>query len=178
MKIGEKVKNLRLAQDLTQEDLADRADLTKGFISMLERDLTSPSLDTLELILNALDTSLAEFFEDEEAANVVFPKDKRVVIDNENGTITEVPIAGAQGREMDMIIVTLSPGSATPKERSHNGDECGLVLEGSVWIVAGRETYKAEKGDAFYYEANKQHWLENRSTKEAKILWISSPPSF
>jgi len=178
MKIGEKVKDLRLAMNLTQEELATRADLTKGFISMLERDLTSPSLDTLELILNALDTPLGDFFEDEEGIEVVFPKEKRVVIDNENGVVSEVPIAGAQGREMDMIIVTIAPGAATHKERSHSGDECGLVLEGTIWIIAGRDAYKAEKGDAFYYEANKQHWLENRSEKEAKILWISSPPSF
>jgi transcriptional regulator with XRE-family HTH domain len=178
MKIGEKIKDLRLAMNLTQEELATRADLTKGFISMLERDLTSPSLDTLELILNALDTPLGDFFEDEEGLEVVFPKENRVVIDNENGVVSEVPIAGAQGREMDMIIVTIAPGAATHKERSHSGDECGLVLDGTIWIIAGRDAFKAEKGDAFYYEANKQHWLENRSEKEAKILWISSPPSF
>ena len=178
MIIGEKIKNIRLSQDLTQEELAGRADLTKGFISMLERDLTSPSLDTLELILNALDTSLADFFEDEEAATVVFTKDRRVIIDNEDGIITEVPIAGAQGREMDMILVTIAPGKSTPKERSHSGDECGLVIKGTIWIVTGREANKAEKGDAFYYEANKQHWIENRTDKEARILWISSPPSF
>ncbi len=65
MKIGEKIKNLRLAQELTQEELANRADLTKGFISLLERDLQSPSLDTLELILNALDTSPNEFFDED-----------------------------------------------------------------------------------------------------------------
>ena len=64
MKIGEKIKNIRLAQELTQEDLASRSDLTKGFISLLERDLQTPSLDTLELILNALDTTPAEFFAD------------------------------------------------------------------------------------------------------------------
>ena len=62
MKIGEKIKNLRLSMEMTQEELATRADLTKGFISLLERDLQTPSLDTLELILNALDTSLSEFF--------------------------------------------------------------------------------------------------------------------
>jgi transcriptional regulator with XRE-family HTH domain len=178
MKIGEKIKNLRLAQELTQEDLADRADLTKGFISMLERDLTSPSLDTLELILNALDTSLGEFFEDTEPGTVVFSQDKRVVIDNDNGVVKEVPIAGAQDREMDIMLVTLDPGSSTTKEDAHYGDECGLVLSGKIYINLGKDVYKASKGDAFYYTSDKQHWIENRSDKEATILWISSPPSF
>lgn len=178
MKIGEKVKNLRLAQDLTQEDLADRADLTKGFISMLERDLTSPSLDTLELILNALDTTLGEFFEDDEPGTVVFNQDKRVIIDNDDGVVKEVPIAGAQDREMDFMLVTLAPGAATAKEDAHHGDECGLVLSGKIWITLGKDVYKAGKGDAFYFTSDRPHWIENRSSSEAKILWISAPPSF
>jgi len=177
MKVGEKIKNLRLAQELTQEDLANRADLTKGFISLLERDLQSPSLDTLELILNALDTTPGHFFADSGPDIVVFSPGKRVVIEEE-GVTKEVLIAGAQGREMDILLVTLSPGSSTAKEEPHYGDECGLVLAGKIAITLGKDLYKASKGDAFYYTANKQHWIENRSANVAKILWISAPPSF
>ena len=84
MNIGEKIKNLRLAQQLTQEELANRADLTKGFISLLERDLQSPSLDTLENILNALDTSPGEFFEEDGQDIVVFSRKQRVTIEEED----------------------------------------------------------------------------------------------
>ncbi|MCD6570829.1 MAG: helix-turn-helix domain-containing protein [Deltaproteobacteria bacterium] len=178
MKIGEKIKNLRLAQELTQEDLANRADLTKGFISLLERDLQSPSLETLELILNALDTSLGEFFADTGPDAVVFSPERRVIIKDEEGVLKEVLIAGAQDREMDIMLVTLEPGAATRKEDAHYGDESGLVLTGKVWINLDKETFKASKGDAFYYTANKQHWLENKSKRVSKILWISAPPSF
>jgi len=115
VKIGEKIKNLRLAQELTQEELANRADLTKGFISLLERDLQSPSLDTLELILNALDTSASEFFGEEEQEVVVFHRTQRVTITDEEepGVKREVLIAGAQDREMDLLLVSLAPGAGT-----------------------------------------------------------------
>ncbi|MDP8219285.1 MAG: helix-turn-helix transcriptional regulator, partial [Candidatus Theseobacter exili] len=98
MKVGEKIKNLRLAQELTQEELANRSDLTKGFISLLERDLQSPSLDTLEHILNALDTRASEFLHDVVAAEVVFHRKQRIPIKNEEeaGVKREVLIAGAQ----------------------------------------------------------------------------------
>ncbi len=178
MKVGEKIKNLRLAQELTQEDLANRADLTKGFISLLERDLTSPSLETLELMLNALDTSLAEFFADNDEDYVVFSRRKRVVVEDEEGITKEILIAGAQDREMDIMLITLKSGASTKREGTHYGDESGLVLSGTVWVNVGKESFKAAKGDAFYYTANKQHWLENRSKRVAKILWISAPPSF
>ena len=178
MDIGEKIKNLRLAEGLTQDELAKRADLTKGFISLLERDLQSPSLDTLELILNALDTTPAEFFEEEGREVVVFSRKQRVTIEDEEGVRREVLIAGAQDREVDMLMVTIAPGSATEPERSHRGDECGVVLSGKLTINLGKEVYTAQMGDAFYYTAGKKHFLENKSDKPAKILWISAPPSF
>ena len=178
MNIGEKIKNLRLAQGLTQEDLANRADLTKGFISLLERDLQSPSLDTMELILNALDTNAGEFFAEEGRDVVVFNRKQRVTIEEEDGVKREVLIAAAQDREVDMLLVTIAPGAGTEPERAHYGDECGIVLMGKIIINLGKEAYSAQAGDAFYYTANKKHSLENKSDKPAKILWISAPPSF
>jgi len=180
VKIGEKIKNLRLAQELTQEELANRADLTKGFISLLERDLQSPSLDTLELILNALDTSASEFFGEEEQEVVVFHRTQRVAITDEEepGVKREVLIAGAQDREMDLLLVSLAPGAGTYQERAHYGDECGFVIAGKIVITIGKETFRAAAGDSFYYTSNRKHWIENKADKPAKFLWISAPPSF
>ena len=62
--IGIKIKRLRTLCQLTQEELADRCELTKGYISQLENDLTSPSISTLTDILNALGTNLKDFFDD------------------------------------------------------------------------------------------------------------------
>ena len=180
MKIGEKIKNLRLSMELTQEDLAMRADLTKGFISLLERDIQTPSLDTLELILNALDTTPAEFFADKGPDIVVFRPSQRVFVEDEDepGVKREILIPGARGREADILLVTLQPGAVTFKENSHYGDECGLVQEGRIVICLGKDTFGASKGDAFYYTADKRHWIENRSQSRAQILRISAPPSF
>ena len=66
MEIGTKIKRLRLQLNLSQAELADRCELTKGYISQLENDLTSPSIATLCDILSALGTDLAEFFKREE----------------------------------------------------------------------------------------------------------------
>lgn len=72
MKIGYKLKTIRIAKGLTQEELANRAELSKGFISQLERDLTSPSISTLVDILQCLGTNLKDFFNDEEEEQIVF----------------------------------------------------------------------------------------------------------
>ena len=62
MDIGSKIRELRLKADLTQEELGDRCELTKGYISQLENDVTSPSIATLEDIVAALGTTLVELF--------------------------------------------------------------------------------------------------------------------
>ena len=76
MELGEKIKELRNKQGLTQEELADRAELSKGFISQLERDMTSPSIATLEDLLQCLGTTLGEFFnEEQEEEQIVFTEE-------------------------------------------------------------------------------------------------------
>ena len=72
MEIGSKIRELRIAKGLTQEELADRAELSKGFISQVERDLTSPSIATLIDILQCLGTDLKDFFNDTTDEQVVF----------------------------------------------------------------------------------------------------------
>ncbi len=72
IEIGRKIKQYRLQLDLTQEELAQRTELTKGYISQLENDLCSPSIATLQDILNILGVSLQEFFAEPKAEKVVY----------------------------------------------------------------------------------------------------------
>jgi transcriptional regulator with XRE-family HTH domain len=65
MNIGQRIKQLRIKNNLTLEELASRCELTKGFLSQLERDLTSPSISTLNDIVEALGMSLSQFFQEE-----------------------------------------------------------------------------------------------------------------
>ena len=67
MDIGKKLKELRLQNDLTLGDLASRSELTKGFLSQVERNLTTPSIATLQDILEALGSNLSEFSREEES---------------------------------------------------------------------------------------------------------------
>ena len=105
MEIGEKIKFLRLQNNLTQEELGDRCELTKGYISMIEKDKTSPSIATLKYILEALGTNLADFFADEEQEKVVFGGDDYAVKEDaelKNTTCWLIP--NAQKNEMEPIL--------------------------------------------------------------------------
>ena len=178
MVIGKKIKTLRTLNNLTQEELASRCELTKGYISQLENDLTSPSITTLVDILTALGTNLNEFFSsDTITEKITFSKDDHVEKENEYGSITWL-ITNAQKNKMEPILLKLNPKQETPIDYPHEGEEFGYVIEGSIVICLDNQKFKCKKGESFYYESDKPHYIKNNGTTVAKVIWISSPPNF
>lgn len=179
MNIGRKIRDLRVQKGLTQEELADRAELSKGFISQLERDITSPSIATLMDILQCLGTDLEEFFSGTASEQVVFKKsDYFEKLDGELKNKIEWIIPNAQKNMMEPILLTLEAGGSTYPDNPHEGEEFGYVLSGSVEIHIGTKKYKARKGESFYYVANKQHYITASGKTGASLLWVTTPPSF
>jgi transcriptional regulator with XRE-family HTH domain len=178
MKIGERIRNLRQLSSLTQEELAERAALTKGFISQVERDKTSISLDSLVQILDALDENISAFFLDIEEKDIVFRKEDRVEIEKKGVSKFELLIPGSTNKKMEAVMVTLRPGEQTEIEEPHEGEEMGFILGGRIEIHLGKKTHKARKGECFYFTAERDHALANVGSREAVLLWITSPPYF
>src|SRR3989304_1055213 len=147
MKIGERIRSLREMSNLTQEELAERANLTKGFISQIERDLTSISLDSLFQILEALDENISDFFREASEEKIVYREKDRVAIEKEKIEKFELLVPGSTNRRLEPILLTLRKGEATPKEKPHEGEEFGLVLRGRVNLRFGREILKLKRGD-------------------------------
>ena len=177
MDIGARIRELRILKGLTQEGLADRAELSKGFISQVERNLTSPSIATLMDILQCLGTDISDFFTEQPEEQVVFHlSDYFEKTDTELLNKIEWIIPNAQKNVMEPILLTLQKGGATYPDNPHEGEEFGYVLQGSVRIHLGKKIYKAKKGESFYYTPDKQHYLT--SAAGAVVLWVSSPPSF
>ena len=177
MSIGAKLKELRILKGLTQEELADRAELSKGFISQVERDLTSPSIATLMDILQCLGTTIGEFFSEEREEQIVFGKQdffEKADPDCKNRIQWIIP--NAQKNEMEPILLTLEAGGSTYPDNPHEGEEFGYVLSGSLSIHLGSRVYRAKRGESFYYIPDKQHYLTSKSG--AVLLWVSAPPSF
>ena len=175
--IGEKIKELRVRAGLTQEELADRSELSKGFISQLERTLTSPSIATLEDILQCLGVTAAEFFAEDKDEQIVFgPEDYFEKVDEEDGHSVEWIVPNAQKNAMEPILMTIAKGGRSYEDDPHEGEEFGYVLSGKVEIHVGSHKYTASKGDSFYFRSDKTHYIT--SACGARILWVSTPPSF
>ncbi|MFI3237257.1 MAG: helix-turn-helix domain-containing protein [Lachnospiraceae bacterium] len=177
MDIGYKIKELRIKNGLTQEELADRSELSKGFISQLERDLTSPSIATLTDILQSLGSNLQTFFAEEKDEQVVFHDPEYCEkIEPDLGCKIEWIIPNAQKNDMEPIRITLDQGGQTYPDNPHEGEEFGYVLSGSISIHHGNHIYKAKKGESFYYKADASHYISTKNG--ASFIWVCTPPSF
>lgn len=180
MKIGDRIRRLRLQRGLTQEELADRCELSKGFISLLERDLTSLSIATLVDILESLGTDLKTFFSDSSDEKLVFGE-KDIFVKEEpeqmKGYIKWL-VPSAQKNRMEPILIELGPGGETYEEDPHEGEEFGYVLSGSIRIVLGDRVERVRKDESFYFKPTAPHKLVNPGKTPCRVVWVSTPPSF
>mgnify|MGYP004632824951 CR=1 FL=1 len=177
MDIGNKIKELRLKNNLTQEELADRCELTKGYISQLENDLANPSIDTLDTILVVLGSSMGEFFTETDSEQIVFGKADYISKSYEDTNITWL-VPSAQKNAMEPIISELSYLGSVESDMPHEGEEFGYVMSGKIRLTVGKRSFIVNKGETFYFKADKKHSIENVADKKAVVLWISCPPNF
>lgn len=178
MLLGQRIKDLRLACNLTQEELADRCELTKGYISQLENDLTSPSIATLIDILSALGTDLKEFFsKDDSEEKIVFTKEDFIEKDA-GGYVLNWLVPNAQKNEMEPVKVTLKANTETDEDFPHEGEEFGYVIKGKIKLLLGKRMVTVKKGESFYFKPEKNHKIINASDTDAEFIWVSSPPTF
>ncbi len=177
MDFGIKLKQLRLQCALTQEELADRCELTKGYISQLENNLTSPSIATLTDILAVLGSDLKSFFDEDVEEKIVFDENDFFEKEDDGETITWL-VPNSLKNEMEPILLTLLPGVDTTIDMPHEGEEFGYVLAGEAILHIGKKSYTIKQGNSFYFTSNKRHYIENKGSEIAKILWVSSPPTF
>ena len=180
MAFGERLQEVRKRSGLTQEELADRCELSKGFISLLERDLTSPSLETLSDILESLGTDLPSFFAKKDDEKIVFGEDDIFVKEDDEllrGCIRWL-VPSAQKNRMEPILVEMAPGGETAEDDPHEGEEFGYVLSGTLKVVVGDRAERVRKDESFYFQPTAPHKLVNAGKGACRVLWVSTPPSF
>lgn len=177
MDIGHKIKELRTSKNLTLEELASRCELTKGFLSQLERNLTSPSITTLDDILEALGSNLSDFFQEEKQDRIVFKKEDYYINEKDGATINWI-VPDAQKRDMEPLILELKKDVRSQIIMPHSGEEFGYVLEGEVILEQRKSRYVIKKGETFYLSGKHKHSLINEKDKIAKVMWVMTPPNF
>lgn len=177
MKVGEKLKGLRLRNGLTLEELANRTELSKGFLSQLERDLTTTTVNTLLDILEVLGTSPKVFFDDDQEIKVTFSDDDYFVQESDEFVLKWL-VPSAQNNMMEPIHIKIMPKGSSEVVLPFEGESFGYVIEGEVTLEYGNEQQNLHTGNTFYVKGQVEHHLINKSTREANLIWVVTPPIF
>ena len=179
MQLGRKIRDLRLRRGLTVQKLADASNLSKGFISQVENDRTSPSLATLRDLASALRTSVAYLVvEDDPTLHVVRAGQRPLLASDDDASRTEV-LSALPKRNLELLMLELAPGLACGEQRhSHHGEECLLCVTGRVRVVHGQQELVLETGDSCHFDGRIPHTIENLESAAARVLVAMTPAAF
>ncbi|MDD5731061.1 MAG: XRE family transcriptional regulator [Candidatus Omnitrophica bacterium] len=174
MKIGNRIKKLRLQQRVTLEGLSKKTGLTTSFLSQLERDLSSPSVSSLEKIAGALNVKVGYFFEKEEGDGLIFVKKGMGKKVSGSRISCETLASGFLNIKMRPQLFTLKPKAELKDELSRfEGEEFGMVLKGRIEFLYDKQKLTFEEGDSIYCAyTQKPQKIRNIGQAEAKLLWI------
>lgn len=176
--IGKKIRDLRNKNGLTQQELADRTELTKGYISQLERGQVAPSVITLLDLIECLGSTPSEFFKEGEDEQIVYSEKGYFEKIDEGGNSIQWVVPTAQKNRMEPLLVVVAPYQKLSEDKPHAGEEFGYVISGRIRLHLGERTYIVKAGESFYYQADRNHYIENNTARPAKLIWVSTPPSF
>ncbi|MDF2594188.1 MAG: cupin protein [Clostridia bacterium] len=177
--IGDKIRERRLQMGMNLKELAERTNLTPGFLSQIERDISEPSITSLRKIAEALEVAVFYFLLDETKKSPVVKKNQRQQLKFSNSHVTYELLSPDLNRQMEMFIGQLEPGAMTCEEPlTHPGEEINHVLKGKMWIIIGEDEYILEEGDTIYYFASLPHKIVSIGEEDLIFVSTITPPRF
>lgn len=178
--VGARLRALRERHGLSQRELARRAGVSNAAISLIEQNGTSPSVGMLKKVLAGLPVSLAAFFAGDEprAEQIFFAAGELVEIAGGRLSYRQVG-RDLSGRALQILHERYAPGADSGEQPlSHEAEEGGVVIRGSIELTVGAQRRILGPGDAYYFDSRQPHRFRNLGEEEAVIVSACTPPSF
>lgn len=179
--IGTRLKLVRQIFGLTQRELARRAGVTNGAISLIEQNRVSPSISSLKKILDGIPLTLADFFtlDFSPSDEVFFTAEELTEIAYQPEMSMRLVGRKAKGRALGMLREAYQPGADTGDTMlRHEGEECGIVVSGSLTVTVGVQERVLNPGDAYYLRSDIPHRFRNQGEEPCVLISANSPPTF
>ena len=174
--VGRSIRKLRQERGWTLEELSSKCGLSVGFLSQVERGLSSLSVASLKTVTDALEVPLAQFFTIPDAARPAITKagEPQYQVRIGSSEITYSMLSGSRpNRTMEAFIAEYPPGYAPPV-LPHEGEEFAYVLSGRVLLIFEDEEHALEPGDSFKIDSNRPHTVRNLEDEPARVLWVQT----
>jgi transcriptional regulator with XRE-family HTH domain len=181
VEIGTKLRFTRRLRSLTLKDVATASGCSESLLSKIENGHVTPSLKMLQRLTSALGLTVGQLFA--QAAhpdNIVMRAATRVSFDTEqDGKGRIEPLAPhAGGHLLECHLHYFAPGTGSGGDIQHGGVGGGFVRVGVFEVMVAGRRHVASAGDSFSYRSEQPHSFRNNGSKEARVLWINTPPTF
>lgn len=173
------IREKRLSLNLNISDVADRSGLSKSLISQVERGKVVPSVVNVVKIADALGCTIAEFFNDEDSVFSIKHPGNRNEVFVDDGRKKYEFLAPIHGRQIEYMKITLN-NSSNPDNQlvTHEGEEAGYILEGSMVLNLDGVRHVLKEGDSIYFSSSTPHMYESYDQEECVSIWAMTPPSW
>lgn len=183
MDIGQRLRSIREDRGLSQRELAAKAGLTNGTISLIEKNKTSPSVASLKSLLDAIPISMAEFFstlEDTQTSKVFYREHEFTKISpTSHGQVSLRQLGNAEQHSLQVLHETYPPGADTgPEFITHEGEEAGIVISGEIEVTVGNTAETLRPGDGYMFDSRLPHRFRNTAEETCIVVSACTPPSF
>lgn len=184
--LGRLIRERRKASKLTLSQLAERAGVSTSYVSQVERGIANPTLSSLKTLALALDFNIGSLLEqsqpefptaDGEVAVLRAGRRRRVVYPGSE--IANELLSPDLRKRMEIIWVEAPRGQGSGGHpHQHEGEECGVVLQGAMRFWVGDQEWVLDPRDSIYFPSNLPHRWESVGTDDLIAVWIITPPTF
>jgi transcriptional regulator with XRE-family HTH domain len=180
--LGRRIRRLRRDRALSLETLSAKTGLSTGFLSQVERGLSSPSVRVLASVADTLGVSLGALFDPAKATDasevVVRGQERRQLQLWRSGITKQLLTPPSASSRLAVFLVEMEPGASTGDELyAHHGEEAGYVLRGRMTLTVEDETWRLDKGDSFRFESRRPHRFGNPEDGPTSVLWVNAVSS-
>lgn len=180
--LGERLRDLRQSRDLTLKQVSDETGLSLSFLSLIERDKVSISVDNLEHLTRYYGIRLVNLFQDMQDSSILVTHQAQIEKQMGNiqpGRSNFALLAFRSGARMEPLLIQIGPGHGDKQFRTLEGDMFLYVLDGTINLISERgEEILLSNGDSAYYCGFPGHRIENASQEHpARILLVTTPPT-
>lgn len=179
--VGEMLQEQRNNRGLNVRELAEISGVSSGMISQIERGLANPSINTLSRLAAALGLQLGFFFEQKPAipTDIIVRRHERRRLNIADPDFLFELLTPDLEHSLEFVWVESAPGSSTQKiPFQHQGEECGLLIQGRLEVHIADQTFFLEAGDSIIFDSSLQHWYHNPGPERVLSVWAITPPSF
>jgi transcriptional regulator with XRE-family HTH domain len=185
--VGARLKEIRLSAGLSQRELAARASVPHGLISVIEQNKSSPSVSSLRKVLGGVPMTLAEFFKEVRSppGKIFFKRDEFIALTSRMPATTEqhpARIDIQQGGDsklsnLQLMYQRYEPGADTGATMfQHEAHEGGIVLRGELELTVGDRVGRLKVGDAYLFDSRTPHRYRNVGDEVCELVVACTPP--